>query len=299
LRDSVSSPISRHVYIVFIIKEALVRSALFEGTSGSHSDSPSLKSVRFWEIFLKNQSLTRKRLDSLNIVKVGRVVHTFMISEKRSQAARINGARSRGPVTPEGKAISSRNALRHGLLADIVVLSNEDAKTFEGVFHMLIERFSPVDDVELSAIEEMAAAHWRLRRVMSMERALLEDASLKTPDDGAAEQLAAAFSDPANQTTLLLLQRYEARFQSMYHRALRSLAVLRKLPARAPEPNEPKDTNVTPNVCNTEPPKPTPIRPPQPAEPTAEPLAEHTDPFIIQLTSPDLEFLPVNPDIFR
>jgi hypothetical protein len=141
----------------------------------------------------------------------------------------------------------------------------------------------------------MAAAHWRLRRVMSMERALLETAILKTPDDGAADQLAAAFSDPANQTTLLLLQRYEARFQSMYHRALRSLAVLRKLPARTPEPNEPKE----PNVCNTERPEPTPIRPPQPAEPPAEPPAEHSDPFVIQLTSPDSEFLPVNPDIFR
>ena len=163
----------------------------------------SPKSVRFWEIFLKNQSLTRKRLDSLNIVKVGRVVHTIMISEKRSQAARINGARSRGPITPEGKAISSRNALRHGLLADIVVLSNEGAKAFEGVFQMLIERFSPVDDIELSAIEEMAAAHWRLRRVMSMERALLDTAILKTPDEDSAEQLAAAFSDPANQNLIL------------------------------------------------------------------------------------------------
>uniref|UniRef100_Q01VG7 Uncharacterized protein n=1 Tax=Solibacter usitatus (strain Ellin6076) TaxID=234267 RepID=Q01VG7_SOLUE len=104
-----------------------------------------------------------------------------MISEKRSQAARANGARSRGPVTPEGKAISSRNALRHGLLAATVVLGNEDAKTFEGVFYMLIERFSPVDDIELSAIEEMAASHWRLRRVMSMERALLDAAILKLP----------------------------------------------------------------------------------------------------------------------
>jgi hypothetical protein len=193
----------------------------------------------------------------------------MMISEKRSQAARVNGARSRGPVTAEGKAISSRNATRHGLLSAIVVLENEDAKTFEGVFNMLIERFSPVDDIELSAIEELAAAHWRLRRAMAMERALLDAASLKTPGKGGAEQLAAAFSDPATQATLVLLQRYEARFQSMYNRALRSLALLRKLPASTPDPNEPK----TPSVSIAEAP------PPADPMPSALPCAPGPDPF--------------------
>ena len=213
-----------------------------------------------------------------------------MISEKRSQAARANGARSRGPVTPEGKAISSRNALRHGLLAKTVVLCNEDPETFKALFYLLIERFSPVDDIEMSAIEEMAAAHWRMRRVISMERALLDSVIRENLDKEPAEQTLAAFADPAGQATLALLQRYEARFQSMYNRALRSLAVLRKLPARTPVPNEPKD----PNVCNTELPEPTPIRPPGHAElPT-----EHTDPEIFPLTSPEPEFLPVNPDIF-
>jgi hypothetical protein len=209
-----------------------------------------------------------------------------MISEKRSQTARANGARSRGPVTPEGKAISARNALRHGLLARTLVLLNENPKTFEDLFYLLVQRFSPVDDIEMSSIEEMAAAHWRMRRVMSMERAILDAGIERSRETNPAEQTADAFSDPANQATLVLLQRYEARFQNMYNRALRTLIALRKLPA----PNEPKD----PYVCNTQLPVPTPIRPDEPpAGPPAEPPdpPQPRDPFIVELSGRNLQFV--------
>jgi hypothetical protein len=67
------------------------------------------------------------------------------VSQARAEASRRNGAKSRGPRTPEGKERSSRNALKHGLRAQKhVVLPQEDGAEFARFQAALLEELAPV-----------------------------------------------------------------------------------------------------------------------------------------------------------
>jgi hypothetical protein len=129
-----------------------------------------------------------------------------MSSLKRIRSSRSNGARSTGPKTPEGKRRSSRNALRHGLLARCIVLSDESPEAFQTLVAEHLARFAPAGGVELGMVEEMAAALWRLRRAWTIETS--------------------AFSELASSPQFALLNRYESRLHCMYQRALRNLLLL-------------------------------------------------------------------------
>src|SRR5882757_10383909 len=116
----------------------------------------------------------------------------YMSSDLRLRANRANAARSTGPVTAEGKAQSSRNARRHGLLSRQVLVGKESPAAFKALFDLFIARWSPVDDVELGLIEEMAAASWRLRRVWALESEMLESAMESHTDRRHLTRMAAA-----------------------------------------------------------------------------------------------------------
>src|SRR5579859_4018034 len=98
-----------------------------------------------------------------------------MVSTLKSETARINGAKSRGPTTPEGKEISSRNAIKHGLTAGNgnILLDSEDPAQFDEVFKKLLEIHNPATPAERDIVEEMFAARWRSRRMWTIETGLL------------------------------------------------------------------------------------------------------------------------------
>jgi hypothetical protein len=64
-------------------------------------------------------------------------------SDKQTQANRQNALKSTGPKTLEGKAAVRHNALKHGLLAQDVLLPNKDEATFEELDERLREELRP------------------------------------------------------------------------------------------------------------------------------------------------------------
>jgi hypothetical protein len=153
-------------------------------------------------------------------------------------ASRANGALGGGPITAAGKRNSSQNAIRHGLLSKSTVLQNESGETFARLLAQHQAKLRPADDVEEGAIEEMASAFWRLRRLWTIETRLFDNSIEKRTETDERDRLAGAFSDLAAGNDLNLLDRYENKLHRMYQRSLHKFLLLRELGPAETENNQ-------------------------------------------------------------
>jgi len=210
-------------------------------------------------------------------------------SKKQSAASRTNGAKSKGPATPEGRASSSRNSLRHGLSAAVVVLPHEDRAQFEQLRESYVESFQPADQPQHDLVETMAAARWRLNRLQEIEAKLFEMEMVRREkemkkellDLTEVERLTWVFDNLANHSKSLAMQiRYEGSLNRTYERAFKQLQQLQSRPQLPPSPqqNEPEPTvehalvratsALMPTPGHKEKPLPTPSAPPTPPKTT-------------------------------
>src|SRR3954471_10201258 len=156
----------------------------------------------------------------------------------RAEAARINGAQSKGPITAEGKARSARNATTHGLNASDVAITGEDESAFEALLESLHQSWNPVSAAERDLVFEIAANRWRLRRIRRMEKDVINAeihrliSDPENPVDPAMAE-AAAFQNLAAGPALKLLHRYESRLRRSCEKAEKEL---KEMDARCPEP---------------------------------------------------------------
>jgi hypothetical protein len=134
-------------------------------------------------------------------------------SAKQIAANRRNASRSTGPVTAQGKARASRNALRHGLSVPVYRASALAADIREFALQLVGDTGSRT---EIDLARAAAEAQLELGRIRREKQLLLE-------------VLMSGVSSPDMQA-IRRLDRYERRAKSRRKRALIELSQLCLLP---------------------------------------------------------------------
>ena len=102
-----------------------------------------------------------------------------MTTLKQKKANRKNAMHSTGAGTPEGKAIVSQNALKHGIFAKDLFISinnnNENPDDFQTIYNNLLDCLNPLNQLEFLLVEKIAVDFWRMRRVLRFEAKAIID----------------------------------------------------------------------------------------------------------------------------
>ncbi len=147
------------------------------------------------------------------------------ISQKQLEANREN-AKLGGVKTEEGKAISKYNALKHGLLTEMVLLSNEDENALIELNKRLRSDLKPSAELESILVDRIVANTWRLGRVMKIEKEMIEKDCEYENWNGQIQKrsIGEALSyDFANHDTYGKLIRYETSIERGIYKALHEL----------------------------------------------------------------------------
>lgn len=96
-----------------------------------------------------------------------------MTTEKQIEVNRQNALVSTGPRTLEGKAITAKNAIKHGVFARELVISDGDGKEnreeYDRLFQQLVDDLNPEGQMEVLLAEKIAVNYWRLKRLVRYE----------------------------------------------------------------------------------------------------------------------------------
>jgi hypothetical protein len=155
-----------------------------------------------------------------------------MPSPLQYAANRLNAEKSHGPISPQGRARSSVNALRHGLTARVVVLPSEDMAAYQAFSKEIVDSLDAQTPVECQFAQTVADNQWRINRIRSIEDGMLgmghfEDAGnfdADNPEIHSAMTAARAFREDSKAFVNLSI--YEQRLHRSMKEALRQLKEL-------------------------------------------------------------------------
>ena len=136
-----------------------------------------------------------------------------MSSPSKAAANAANAQHSSGPRTAEGKARSSRNAVKHGFTARKLSLPPDEQGHYEELREALRHELTPEGSMEILAFDQLVREAWKLQSIQAMEDRLLFQGLESVQEEETAR-------------TLDRLNRYQAAAGRAYYRALKELRAL-------------------------------------------------------------------------
>ena len=98
-------------------------------------------------------------------------------SKKQIAANRRNAKKSTGPRTARGKAVSSRNAVKHGLYCrDLIIDSpklKEDPAEYQNLLESLFDDLRPKGKIQKALVHIIAECLWRQERALNAETMII------------------------------------------------------------------------------------------------------------------------------
>ena len=171
-----------------------------------------------------------------------------MATDAQTRANRANAEKSTGPRTRRGKVRSSKNALKHGLLATDAVLPGEDPAEFDRQLTALEDWALPRNPLEHEICRQIVDAQWRMQRLSRIETAIITAdmndvlrrdrakgaAAVEPGREGDNKLLGRAMLIGGAQS-LVQLSRYDAHLTRRFYRSVQLLTEIRRDQRKARE----------------------------------------------------------------
>jgi len=120
----------------------------------------------------------------------------------RTAVNRQNASHSTGPRTPEGKARSSMNSLKHGLRAKTDVIPGDRPYSYKSYRRQLLLELNPTSLLEHELADCIIGDLWRLKRIPKLESAIFREMRTKEPSvPPALAELAIALANKKRNLT--------------------------------------------------------------------------------------------------
>jgi hypothetical protein len=97
----------------------------------------------------------------------------MIVSDARIAANILNGSRGKGPLSPETRAISAQNSLKHGLTGKGIVASESEREEIDRRIEALTDDMKPISQAGVFLIAQMATLSRRAENAAEQEAAAI------------------------------------------------------------------------------------------------------------------------------